>query len=120
MEKKTVHLKVFASDCQPGSLFFYKGYLVDAEYNTMTGEKAVLEMLEWDNVTLTMKEYCPSTITPDPHSQLIPLLFDMPYHKERAGELNPLDTARREFIQLQKKRNEQVRSRKLGMKSDTE
>ena len=31
MEKKTVHLKVFACDNRHGSFFFRKGYLIDAE-----------------------------------------------------------------------------------------
>jgi len=107
MEKKTVHLKVFATDDQQGSFFFRKGYMIDAEQGDFTGDKAVLEMLEWQKITLSMKEFCPSTIThdmPDTESQLMPLLFNMPYHTERAGSVDPLDKARQEFIRLQKKK----------------
>ena len=46
----------------------------------------------------------------DEQSQLTPLLFGMPYHKEQAGDVNPLDKVRREFTRLQK-RNEQTRIR---------
>jgi CheY-like chemotaxis protein len=106
MEKKTVHLKVFTSDGLQGSFFFRKGYLVDAEQGSLTGDKAVLEMLEWQKITLSMKEFCPVTTvpdTPDTQSQLMPLFFDMhmPYHTELAGDTHPLDEARQEFTRLQ-------------------
>ncbi len=109
MEKKTVHLKVFAPDDQQGSFFFRKGYLIDAEQGNLTGDKAVLEMLEWQKIKLSMKEFCPSSITShasgisDTQSQLMPLLFEMPYHTELAGVVHPLDKARQEFTRLQKK-----------------
>jgi CheY-like chemotaxis protein len=105
MEKKTVHLKIFTPDGQQGSFFFRKGYMVDAEQGNLTGEKAVLEMLEWQKITLSMKEFCPSTATPstpDIQSQLTPLLFDMSYRSELIGGTHPLDSARQEFARIQK------------------
>jgi CheY-like chemotaxis protein len=107
MEKKTVHLKVFGFDSRHGSFFFRKGYLIDAEQGDLTGDEAVLEMLEWQGIRLTMKEFCPSTVSPIPsneQSQLMPLLFGMPYHKEQAGDVDHLDKVRREFTRLQKKK----------------
>jgi CheY-like chemotaxis protein len=104
MEKKTVHLKVFDRDNRHGSFFFRKGYLIDAEQEDLTGDEAMLEMLEWRGIRLSMKEFCPSTVSSDKQSQLMPLLFGMPYHKEQAGDADPLDQVRREFIRLQKKK----------------
>jgi hypothetical protein len=106
MEKKTVHLKVFDGHNRHGSFFFNKGYLIDAEQGTLTGDEAVLEMLEWQGIKLSMKEFFPSAVPSDEKSQLMPLLFGMPYHKELTGDVNPLDKVRREFTRLQKK-NEQ-------------
>ena len=104
MEKKTVHLKVFNSQDEHGSFFFRKGYLIDAEQGEQTGDEAVLEMLDWNRIRLSMKEFCPSTRRHDEQSQLTPLLFGIPYHKEEYGEINPLDKVRQEFIRLQKKK----------------
>ena len=107
MEKKTVHLKIFDFDNRHGSFFFRKGYLIDAEQGDLTGDEAVLEMLEWKGIRLSMKEFFPSTVSSipsDEQSQLMPLLFGMPYHKEQAGEVNPLDKVRCEFTRLQKKK----------------
>jgi CheY-like chemotaxis protein len=104
MEKKTVHLKIFDVDNRHGSFFFRKGYLIDAEQGDLTGDEAVLEMLEWQGIRLSMKEFCPSTVSSDEQSQLMPLLFGMPYHKEQAGDVNPLDKVRCEFTRLQKKK----------------
>ncbi|MCW5202196.1 MAG: response regulator [Candidatus Electrothrix communis] len=106
MEKKTAHLKVFDFDNRHGSFFFRKGYLIDAEQGDLTGDEAVLEMLEWHGIRLSMKEFCPSALPSDKKSQLTPLLFGMPYHKEQTGDVNPLDKIRDEFNRLQKK-NEQ-------------
>ena len=105
MEKKTVHLKVFKSDAdnQHGSFFFRKGYLIDAEQNGLTGDDAVLKMMEWQKIRLSMKEYCPSIHASDKHSQLKPLMLGMPYHKEQYGEALPFDKVRQEFTRLQKK-----------------
>ncbi|MDU9049008.1 MAG: response regulator [Candidatus Electrothrix sp. Rat3] len=107
MEKKTVHLKVFNVDNRHGSFFFRKGYLIDAEQGDLTSDEAVLEMLEWQGIKLSMKEFYPSTvssISSNEQSQLMPLLFGIPYHKEQAGEVNPLDKVRREFTRLQKEK----------------
>jgi CheY-like chemotaxis protein len=104
MEKKTVHLKVFNKKDEHGSFFFRKGYLIDAEQGEQTGDEAVLEMLEWNRIRLSMKEFCPVTRKNDEQSQLTPLLFGMPYHKEQYGEVHPLDQVRQEFTRLQKKK----------------
>lgn len=112
MEKKTVHLKVFNSRDEHGSFFFRKGYLIDAEQGGRTGDKAVLEMLEWNRIRLSMKEFRPSAGRSDEmideisedRSRLTPLLFGMPYHKEEYGEVDPLDKVRQEFTRLQKKK----------------
>ncbi|CAK8724336.1 hypothetical protein H206_03060 [Candidatus Electrothrix aarhusensis] len=110
MEKKTVHLKVFDGKNRHGSFFFRKGYLIDAEQGDLTGDEAVLDMLEWQGIKLSMKEFCPSTVSSnlsDEQSQLMPLFFGMPYHKELTGDVNPLDKVRHEFARIQKK-NEQT------------
>ncbi|MCI5122715.1 MAG: response regulator [Candidatus Electrothrix sp. AUS4] len=108
MEKKTVHLKVVNRKDEQGSFFFRKGYLIDAEQGEQTGDEAVLEMLEWNKIRLSMKEFCPSAARGDAQqneqSQLTPLLFGMPYHKEEYGEISPLDKVRQEFTRLQKKK----------------
>ncbi|MCI5209624.1 MAG: response regulator, partial [Candidatus Electrothrix sp. ATG2] len=104
MEKKTVHLKVFHSDNRHGSFFFRKGYLIDAEQGDLTGDEAVLEMLEWRKVRLSIKEFCPSATASNEQSQLTSLLFGMPYYKEQYGDINPLDKVRQEFPRLQKKK----------------
>lgn len=107
LEKKTAHLKVFTFDGQQGSFFFRKGYLIDAEQGSLTGDQAVLEMLEWEKIKLSMKEFSPSTIisdASDTQSQLMPLLFDMPYRIEQDGAVDPLDKARQEFTRIQKKK----------------
>lgn len=110
MEKKTTHLKVVGPDRQHGSFFFHNGYLIDAEQDDLTGDKAVLTMLGWKKIKLTMNEFCPS-IQPDTGrifasdmpSRLMSLLSDMPYHKALYGGVDPLDQAHQEFIRQQKK-----------------
>ena len=104
MEKKTVHLKVFHPNNRSGSFFFRKGYLIDAEQGALTGDEAVLEMLEWRKIKLSMKEYRPSELSSGKQSQLTPLLFGMPYHQEQYGDVSPLDKVRQEFTRLQKKK----------------
>lgn len=107
MEKKTVHLKVFDGTDRHGSFFFRKGYLIDAEQGDTTGDDAVLEMLEWRNIRLSMKEFLPVAMPPDRSdgsSRLIPLLSGIYCHKEQDGRAHPLDKVRQEFIRLQKKK----------------
>lgn len=89
MEKKTVHLKVIDVDKQHGSFFFRKGYLIDAEQGDLTGDEAVLAMLEWQGFRVSMKEFRPSSIPTDEQSQLWPLLSGVPYHKEQYGDAPP-------------------------------
>ena len=94
-------------------IFFHNGYLIDAEQDDLTGDKAVLSMLEWKKIKVTMNEFCPSTSKPatgrifasDTPSQLISLLSDMSYHTAQytGVGIGPLDKAHQEFIQLQKK-----------------
>ncbi|MCI5131911.1 MAG: DUF4388 domain-containing protein, partial [Candidatus Electrothrix sp. EH2] len=84
MEKKTVHLKVFDNDDRHGSFFFRKGYLIDAEQGDMMSDDAVLEMLEWRNIRLSMNEFRPSAMPPDTtdcSSRLMPLLSGICYHR---------------------------------------
>lgn len=113
MERKTTHVKVVNQNNQHGSFFFHNGYLIDAEQDDLTGDKAVLSMLEWKKIKVTMNEFCPSTSKPatgrifasDTPSQLISLLSDMSYHTAQytGVGIGPLDKAHQEFIQLQKK-----------------
>ncbi|WP_417911545.1 response regulator transcription factor [Candidatus Electronema sp. TJ] len=59
MEHKTIHIKVFRPDGRGGSLFFRAGLLIDAELDGLTGDSAMLTMLEWQDFTLSLKEYSP-------------------------------------------------------------
>jgi CheY-like chemotaxis protein len=61
MERKTTHVKVVNQNNQYGSFFFHNGYLIDAEQDDLTGDKAVLSMLEWKKIKVIMNEFCPST-----------------------------------------------------------
>jgi CheY-like chemotaxis protein len=75
MEKKTVHLKIFNPSGRHGSVFFRKGFLIDAESGDLTGDQAVLEMLEWKRVRLGMKEFTQGFSEPDAQSDLGAALF---------------------------------------------
>lgn len=50
-------------------------------------------MLDWNRIRVSMKEFCPfagrNDEISDEQSQLMPLLFGMPYHREAYGEVAP-------------------------------
>ncbi|XOF34817.1 MAG: response regulator [Candidatus Electrothrix sp. YB6] len=111
MERKTVHLKVVDPDRRQGSFFFRKGFLIDAEQDDRIGDEAVLAMLEWKHVQLSMKEFIPPVVPEAPEvpkarphtetrSEQLLLRSGMPYCRERQKACNPLyDEVRQEFIQ---------------------
>jgi CheY-like chemotaxis protein len=100
MEQKTVHLKVFRADGRQGSFFFQEGFLVDAESDLLTGDKAVLEMLEWKNFTLGVKEF-PNSFPQREASHLLNLLLETLYCPDWYKDKNYIDRARQEFIRIQ-------------------
>jgi CheY-like chemotaxis protein/predicted regulator of Ras-like GTPase activity (Roadblock/LC7/MglB family) len=99
VERKTVRLKIFHLAGQCGSLFFHDGNLIDAEYDDLIGDEAVLEMLDWENVRVSIKEFTEPFPESRMGSELLSLIFTAlqrqdwnPHHAD-----NPLDMVRKEF-----------------------
>ncbi|MCI5221508.1 MAG: response regulator [Candidatus Electrothrix sp. AR4] len=88
VEQKTVHLKIFHLAGQCGSLFFHDGDLVDAEYNDLIGDEAVLEMLEWENARVSIKEFS----GPFPKSRMKSELLSLIFTALQRQDWNPDDT----------------------------
>jgi two-component system, response regulator, stage 0 sporulation protein F len=100
MEQKTVHLKVFRADGRQGSFFFQEGFLVDAESDPLTGDKAVLEMMEWKNFTLGVKEF-PNAFPEQDRAKFLNLLLETLYCPNWYRDKQYIDRARQEFIRIQ-------------------
>lgn len=101
MERRTVHLKVFqANDGGSGSFFFRDGLLVDAELDGLSGDNAVLAMLDWPDFTLGLKEYVPPYPEPRVNSALAYLLLKTSCRLDQYGSSACLERARKELRRL--------------------
>lgn len=105
MEEKTVHIKVFHPSGRNGSLFFRQGELIDAEADRLTGDAAALDMLAWEDIRVSMKEFPAPASGSRMQSELLPLLFiAVQREDERGGEddggSSPLEAARLELARL--------------------
>ena len=56
LDGKTCRLKVQCKAKGAGFLYFEKGVLIDAHYNTLTPDEVVREIIDWGRVTLTISE----------------------------------------------------------------
>ncbi|MGR0481295.1 MAG: response regulator [Candidatus Electronema sp. V4] len=102
MEEKTVHVKVFHPSGRNGSLFFRLGELIDAEADRLTGDAAALEMLAWEDIRVSMKEFPAPPPGTRMQSELLPLLFMAAQHEDErdADSGSPLEAARQELARL--------------------
>ncbi|MGX9727656.1 MAG: response regulator [Candidatus Electronema sp. VV] len=102
MEEKTVHVKVFHPSGRNGSLFFRLGELIDAEADRLTGDAAALEMLAWEDIRVSMKEFPAPPPGTRMQSELLPLLFMAAQHEDErdADNGSPLEAARQELARL--------------------
>ncbi|MCI5145006.1 MAG: response regulator [Candidatus Electrothrix sp. AR3] len=101
MEQKTVHLKVFYPTGKSGSLFFRDGELIDAEYDDLGGDEAVLEMLKWENVRVGIKEFGAPFPECRMESELMPLLFTAAQRQDQdEGEEDPLEMVKKELAKI--------------------
>lgn len=103
MEEKTVHIKVFHPSGRNGSLFFRQGELIDAEAGSLTGDDAALEMLAWEDIRLSMKEFPSPAPGTRMQSELLPLLFiaaQREDEREDGDGGSPLEAARQELARL--------------------
>ncbi|WP_417915327.1 response regulator [Candidatus Electronema sp. JM] len=100
MERRTVHLKVFQATGS-GSFFFREGLLVDAELDGLSGDNAVLAMLDWSDFTLGLKEYVPPYSEPRVNSALAYLLLKTSCRLDQYGSSACLERARTELRRLQ-------------------
>ncbi|MCI5125793.1 MAG: DUF4388 domain-containing protein [Candidatus Electrothrix sp. AR5] len=101
MEQKTAALKVAPPNGKTGRLFFTEGKLIDATCDYIVGEEAVLEMLTWKNVRLSMTKLSPPLPKPTIQSELMSLLLEAAHRKDTAIEEKPLDLVKQEFIRIQ-------------------
>jgi len=104
MEAKTVHIKVFHPSGRNGSLFFRQGDLIDAEVCGLVGDEAALEMLAWEDIRVSMKEFPAPASGTRMQSELLPLLFMAAQHEDERGGRDsgsPLEAARQELARLQ-------------------
>jgi len=103
MEGRTIHLKVFRpADGSNGSFFFRDGLLIDAEFGELSGDSAVLAMLDWPDFTLGLKEYRPPFPEPRVNSALAYLLLKTSCRLDQYGSTACLDKARNELRRLQR------------------
>jgi CheY-like chemotaxis protein len=109
MEHKTIHLKVFRpEDRACGSFFFRDGLLIDAEQGELTGDSAVLAMLEWQEFTLGLKEYSPPFPEPRVNSALVYLLLNTSCRLDQYGSSDCLDSVRKELLRLQRQNKSKI------------
>jgi CheY-like chemotaxis protein len=111
MEHRTIHLKVFRPDDSSGSFFFRDGLLIDAEQGELTGDNAVLTMLEWSEFTLGLKEYRPPFPEPRVNSALAYLLFKTSCRLDQYASPLCLDRARKELRRLQQQNEAKITRR---------
>ncbi|MCI5221505.1 MAG: response regulator [Candidatus Electrothrix sp. AR4] len=104
MEQKTTHLKVFHPVGKNGSLYFFEGRLIDAEYKNLIGEEAALEMLEWDKVSLSMSQLSEPFPESKIHSELMQILLKAAHRKDQSDDARPLDLVKQEFIRIQQQK----------------
>ncbi|CAK8724354.1 MAG: response regulator [Candidatus Electrothrix sp. AX5] len=104
MEQKTAHLKIFHLGGQCGSLFFHDGDLIDAEYNDLTGDEAVLKMLAWENVRVSIKEFAGPFSASRMKSELLSLIFTALQRQDWNEENteNPLQVVKKEFDRMKR------------------
>ncbi|CAK8714274.1 Response regulatory domain-containing protein [Candidatus Electrothrix laxa] len=107
MEQKTAALKVAHLNGKTGYLFFVEGKLIDAKYDNIIAEEAVLEMLVWENVRLSMTKLSPPLPKPKIQSELMSLLLEAAHRKDTVIEEKPLDLVKQEFIRIQQKKKQQ-------------
>jgi YesN/AraC family two-component response regulator len=102
MEQKTAHLKIFHLGGQCGSLFFHDGDLIDAEYNNLTGDEAVLKMLAWENVRVSIKEFVGPFSASRMKSELLSLIFTALQRQDWNEEDTeiPLQVVKKEFDRM--------------------
>ncbi len=104
MEEKTMHIKVFHPSGRSGSLFFRQGELIDAEADQLTGDAAALEMLAWEDIRVSMKEFPAPAPGTRMQSELLPLLFMAAGREDERGGGDgggsPLEAARLELARL--------------------
>ncbi|WP_420209527.1 response regulator [Candidatus Electronema sp. JC] len=104
MEEKTVHVKVFHPSGRSGSLFFRQGELIDAEADQLAGDAAALEMLAWEDVRVSMKEFPAPAAGSRMQSELLPLLFKAAQREDERGgpedDGSPLEAARQELARF--------------------
>ncbi|MCI5166089.1 MAG: response regulator [Candidatus Electrothrix sp. GM3_4] len=102
MEQKTAHLKIFHLGGQCGSLFFHDGDLIDAEYNDLSGDEAVLKMLAWENVRVSIKEFAGPFSASRMKSELLSLIFTALQRQDWNEEEpeNPLQIVKKEFDRM--------------------
>jgi CheY-like chemotaxis protein len=59
MEEKTCTIRITDKSVEDqGVLFFKKGELLDARFNTLKGESAALEIFSWDEVNISIQNKC--------------------------------------------------------------
>ena len=112
MEGKTAQINVFHHGGQrAGSLFFQDGQLLDGTYLDINGDKAVLEMLSWENVRIAIDDMSVPFPEPALKHDLIYLILESARLKDESNDANPLDEVKKEFnrIQEQQAREEQER-----------
>jgi CheY-like chemotaxis protein/predicted regulator of Ras-like GTPase activity (Roadblock/LC7/MglB family) len=56
IEQKTCRMEVTTSGKGKGYLYFDEGVLIDAHFKGLTGEKAALEISEWDRIVIKFSE----------------------------------------------------------------
>ncbi|XOF34820.1 MAG: response regulator [Candidatus Electrothrix sp. YB6] len=116
MEQKTAHLKIFHLGGQCGSLFFHDGDLIDAEYDDLIGDEAVLEMLAWENVRVSIKEFTGPFSNSRMKSELLSLIFTALQRQDWNAEDadNPLQVVKEEFDRMKKTASEKLICRRTN------
>jgi CheY-like chemotaxis protein/predicted regulator of Ras-like GTPase activity (Roadblock/LC7/MglB family) len=110
LEQKTMHLKVFHPSGKNGSLFFREGELIDAEHDDLIGDEAVLEILSWQNVRVSIRECVDTSPSPRVQSALLSLLFTAAQREDNPeNEEKPLERARQELAKINTQKNKHIR-----------
>ncbi len=114
-EQKTCSLSVFNSSANKGTFHFFSGKILDASTGNLTADKAVIEMVTWDNVKINLHELQTESNECKIHSELMLLLMEGAQQKdETEASLSSFDEIMEGFDKLESKTENDSGTRPKG------
>lgn len=96
-EQKTGLVTVFGGGTRRGMLFFEDGSLLDGRSGKLAGDDAVLEMLSWDNVRISLEDLPEYEVETKVSADPMMLILEGARRKDENPETATLDEVKREL-----------------------